>query len=58
MFIYWPQGILLTLMIFALGSSASTHGKPGPGTDNFWFTLLAISGQTGLLYWGGFFSPP
>lgn len=44
------------LMGVSLLLNANRHGKPRTGKHEFGYVLTAFAVQSGLLYWGGFFS--
>jgi hypothetical protein len=54
----WAAWSMLGLLGIALLSSANRHGKPETGKHNFWYTIIAVGIQLGLLAWGGFFASP
>lgn len=56
MYIGWPQGIVLVLMILGLGAIMTKSGKPKEGKESFLFAFVCDAILLGLLYWGGFFS--
>jgi len=50
----WPQWVVLFMIVFTLGITAATHGKPRTNI-NFGVTLLSSAIWFTLLYLGGFF---
>jgi hypothetical protein len=50
-----PQIILIALLFMGLGIEMNRHGQPRTGKHDAWATLLGMTIEFTLLYWGGFF---
>ena len=50
-----PQIAMIALYMISLGVSLSEHGKKTIKTENFLTSLISVSIQLTLLWWGGFF---
>lgn len=51
---HWPQFVLVTLMLIALGISLARHNQPQPLTNGY-TSLISTIITLWLLYAGGFF---
>ena len=52
-----PQIIYLLLLFAGLGVSLARHGSPREVKENFYYSLVGVCIQIGLLWWGGYFQP-
>jgi len=56
MFVGWPQGIMIALLMFNIIYVGIKHGQTKTEKYNFGVTLIAVIFQILLLWWGGFFA--
>lgn len=52
---YWPQLVMIFLLIYSLGASLVSHDKPKTGKENFWISAIAVAIMFTILYFGNFF---
>ena len=53
---YWPQIILVGLLLVELGMALAKHGEPRESNFSVWNSLISDAIILGLLWWGGFWA--
>ena len=52
---YWPQLVMIFLLIYSLGAGLVNHDKPKTGKENFWVSAVSVALMFTILYFGNFF---